>query len=80
MEEISCFHRELKEGNDKDVYVETAPKGGCLPCYADSHCSPMVRVFLVGFSSAVFNVLAGLFLLIASSSYVLGLASGLEAL
>ena len=37
-------------------------------------------VFLVGFSSAVFNILAGLFLLVAGSSYFLGLASGIEAL
>lgn len=37
-------------------------------------------VFLVGFSSAVFNILAGLFLLVAGSSYFLGLASGTEAL
>lgn len=37
-------------------------------------------VFLVGFSSAVFNILAGLFLLVAGSSYFLGLASGPEAL
>ncbi len=37
-------------------------------------------VFLIGFSSAVFNILAGLFLLAAGSSYILGLASGIEAL
>ncbi len=37
-------------------------------------------VFLVGFSSAVFNILAGLFLLVAGSSYFLGLASGPDAL
>ena len=37
-------------------------------------------VFLVGFSSAVFNILAGLFLLVAGLSYILGLASGPEAL
>lgn len=37
-------------------------------------------VFLVGFSSTVFNILAGLFLLVAGSSYFLGLSSGTEAL
>lgn len=37
-------------------------------------------VFLIGFSSSVFNILAGLFLLTAGSSYFLGLASGTEAL
>jgi hypothetical protein len=36
--------------------------------------------FMVGFSAAVFNILAGLFLLVAGSSYILGLASGPEAL
>ena len=36
--------------------------------------------FLVGFSSAVFYLLAGLFLLVAVLSYLMGLAAGPEAL
>lgn len=36
--------------------------------------------FLVGFSSVVFNLLAGLFFLAAVGSYILGLTPGLEAL
>ena len=36
-------------------------------------------VFLIGFSSAVFNILAGLFLLVAVLSYLMGLSTGVEA-
>ena len=36
--------------------------------------------FLVGFSSIIFNLLAGLFFLAAVGSYILGLTPGLEAL
>ena len=36
--------------------------------------------FLVGFSSIVFNLLAGLFFLAAVGSYILGQTPGLEAL
>ena len=35
--------------------------------------------FIIGFSSAVFNVLAGLFLLVAVLSYLMGLSAGAEA-
>lgn len=35
--------------------------------------------FIIGFSSAVFNVLAGLFLLVAALSYLMGLSAGAEA-
>lgn len=35
--------------------------------------------FIIGFSSAVFNVLAGLFLLVAVLSYLMGLSAGTEA-
>lgn len=37
-------------------------------------------VFIIGFSSAVFNVLAGLFLLVAVLSYLMGLSVGVEAI
>ena len=37
-------------------------------------------IFLIGFSSIVFNVLAGLFLLIAVLSYLMGISSGKEAI
>ena len=37
-------------------------------------------IFLIGFSSIVFNLLAGLFLLAAVLSYLLGLVTGPEAL
>ena len=37
-------------------------------------------VFLIGFSSAVFNILAGLFLLVAVLSYLMGLSAGAEVL
>ena len=36
--------------------------------------------FLVGFSSAVFYLLAGLFLLVAALSYLMGLSAGADAL
>ena len=36
--------------------------------------------FLIGFSSAVFHLLAGLFLLVAVLSYLMGLSVGAEAL
>jgi hypothetical protein len=39
-----------------------------------------IGVFLVGFSSAVFNMIAGLFLLVAVLSYLMGLATGPEVL
>ena len=35
--------------------------------------------FIIGFSSAVFNVLAGLFLLVAVLAYLMGLSAGAEA-
>lgn len=35
--------------------------------------------FIMGFSSIVFNVLAGLFLLVAVLSYLMGLSAGAEA-
>lgn len=35
--------------------------------------------FLIGFSSIVFNLLAGLFLLVAVLSYLMGLSAGAEA-
>ena len=35
--------------------------------------------FIIGFSSVVFNVLAGLFLLVAALSYLMGLSAGAEA-
>lgn len=37
-------------------------------------------IFLIGFSSVVFNMLAGLFLLIAVLSYLMGNSNGTEAL
>lgn len=36
-------------------------------------------VFIIGFSSMVFNVLAGLFLLVAVLSYLMGVSAGAEA-
>lgn len=36
--------------------------------------------FLIGFSSVIFYVLAGLFLLVAGLSFLLGIAAGLEVL
>ena len=35
--------------------------------------------FVIGFSSAVFNVLTGLFFLVAVLSYLMGLSAGAEA-
>ena len=35
--------------------------------------------FLIGFSSIIFNLLAGLFLLVAVLSYLMGLSAGAEA-
>lgn len=37
-------------------------------------------IFLISFSSIVFYLIAGLFLLVAVLSYLMGLAAGLEAL
>ncbi len=39
-----------------------------------------VGVFLIGFSSVVFNLLAGLLLLAATLSYLMGLVAGPDAL
>lgn len=39
-----------------------------------------VGIFLIGLSSAVFNLLAGLFFLVGVASYILGLTAGPEAL
>lgn len=39
-----------------------------------------VGVFLIGFSSVVFNLLAGLLLLVATLSYLMGLGAGPDAL
>ena len=39
-----------------------------------------VGVFLIGFSSVVFNLLAGLFLLVAVLSYLMRLSTGPEVL
>ena len=39
-----------------------------------------VGVFMIGFSSVVFNLLAGLFMLVAALSYLMELATGPEAL
>ena len=39
-----------------------------------------VGLFLIGFSSVVFNLLAGLFLLVAALSHLMGLTTGPEAL
>ena len=39
-----------------------------------------VGIFLIGFSSVAFNLLAGLFLLVAILSYLMGLTAGPEAL
>ena len=35
--------------------------------------------FIIGFSSAVFNIFAGLFFLVAVLSYLMGLSAGAEA-
>ena len=35
--------------------------------------------FIIGFSARVFNILAGLFLLVAILSYLMGLSAGAEA-
>ena len=37
-------------------------------------------IFLIGFSSVVFNMLAGLFLLTAVLSYLMGISDGKEAM
>ena len=37
-------------------------------------------IFLIGFSSVVFNMLAGLFLLTAVLSYLMGISDGKEAI
>lgn len=39
-----------------------------------------IMAFLIGFSSIVFYVLAGLFLLTATATYLMGLTAGAEAL
>lgn len=39
-----------------------------------------VGIFLISFSSVVFNLITGLFLLVAILSYLMGLAAGPEAL
>ena len=42
MAEMFCSRQERKEGDNKDVRAKTDPEGDRLPCYANSHYSPMV--------------------------------------
>ena len=51
-----------------------------LPAVVIMTLAQWLMAFLVGFSSVVFNLLAGLFLLVAVLSYLMGLSSGTEAL
>lgn len=51
-----------------------------LPAVVIVTLAQWLMAFLVGFSSVVFNLLAGLFLLAAVLSYLMGLSSGTEAL
>ena len=50
-----------------------------LPAVVTVTLVQWIMVFLVGFSSVVFNFLAGLFLLVAVLSYLMGLSAGAEA-
>ena len=51
-----------------------------LPAVVTVTLVQWIMMFLVGFSSVVFNLLAGLFLLVAVLSYLMGLSDGTEAL
>ncbi len=51
-----------------------------LPAVVTVTLVQWIMMFLVGFSSVVFNLLAGLFLLVAVLSYLMGLSGGNEAL
>lgn len=51
-----------------------------LPAVAVLTVIQWLFVFLIGFSSVVINLLAGLFLMVAVLSYLMGLSSGMEAL
>ena len=80
MAEISCSRQELKEGEAKMFVLKLILKVLAFPVMMIATVLQWFGVFLVGFSSAVFNILDGLFLLAAGSSYFLGLSSGAEAL
>ena len=51
-----------------------------LPAIVVVTLAQWLMAFLVGFSSVVFNLIAGLFLLVAVLSYLMGLSGGTEAL
>lgn len=51
-----------------------------LPAVVIVTLAQWLMAFLVGFSSVVFNLLAGLFLLVAVLSYLMGLSGGAETL
>jgi len=51
-----------------------------LPAVVAVTLAQWLMAFLIGFSSVVFNLLAGLFLLVAALSYLMGLSGGAEAL
>lgn len=51
-----------------------------LPAVVTVTLVQWIMMFLVGFSSVVFNLLAGLFLLVAVLSYLMGLSGGTEVL
>ncbi len=55
-------------------------KIGMLPVVVAVTLVQWFMAFLVGFSSAVFYLLAGLFLLVAVLSYLMGLSAGAETM
>ena len=54
-------------------------KAVMLPAVVTVTLVQWIMMFLVGFSSVIFNLLAGLFLLVAVLSYLMGLSAGAEA-
>jgi len=62
------------------IILKTAAKILIFPVVLAVTVIQWLFSFLVGLSSIIFNLLAGLFFLAAVGSYILGLTPGLEAL
>ena len=61
------------------IVLKLIAKAVILPAVVAVTLIQWFMAFLIGFSSIVFNLLAGLFLLVAVLSYLMGLSAGDEA-
>ena len=61
------------------IVLKLIAKAVMLPAVVAVTLIQWFMAFLIGFSSIAFNLLAGLFLLVAVLSYLMGLSAGAEA-